>query len=211
MQKASYTVDSTPTRRMVCSTPNLQSIPHNTPEAAMIRAAFRKAYKPTNENTPMIKDTKTWFEKAVPNPTAKNLQVQLGVHLEEISEMFEAMKVTADGDMYCGQSWDILEQDLKVMAAKLKRGTCTITSLKVDEVLDAIADQRVTGIGVGHMLGMNTTLATEKVDASNWSKFDAEGNPLFDANGKITKGPNYKKPDLTDCLPSLERVASVIG
>ncbi len=30
---------------------------------------------------------------------------------------------------------------------------------------------------------------------SNESKLDADGNPLYDANGKFLKGPNYWKPE----------------
>lgn len=30
---------------------------------------------------------------------------------------------------------------------------------------------------------------------SNESKLDAQGNPIYDANGKFLKGPNYWKPE----------------
>ena len=32
-----------------------------------------------------------FFRKAVPNPTSKNLHVQVGVHFEEVTEMLDAM------------------------------------------------------------------------------------------------------------------------
>jgi predicted HAD superfamily Cof-like phosphohydrolase len=38
------------------------------------------------------------------------------------------------------------------------------------------------------------------VNTSNWSKFSPEGEPYFDQNGKILKGPNYKAPDLSECV-----------
>ena len=41
-----------------------------------------------------MKNTKQWFEQAVPNPTTKNLNIQVGCHLEEIEEM---MKMTRLG------------------------------------------------------------------------------------------------------------------
>lgn len=31
---------------------------------------------------------------------------------------------------------------------------------------------------------------------SNESKLGADGNPIYDANGKFLKGPNYWKPEL---------------
>jgi hypothetical protein len=32
------------------------------------------------------------------------------------------------------------------------------------------------------------------------SKLDSNGNPILREDGKVMKGPNYKKPDLTDLL-----------
>jgi hypothetical protein len=36
---------------------------------------------------------------------------------------------------------------------------------------------------------------------SNLSKLDDEGKPIYRADGKVMKGPNYKSPDLTHCFP----------
>jgi hypothetical protein len=66
-----------------------------------------------------------------------------------------------------------------------------------EEFLDSIADQIVTGVGVGHCAKMQVAEAVRRVNTSNWSKFDNDGNPIFNENGKISKGPNYTPPDLT--------------
>ncbi len=42
--------------------------------------------------------------------------------------------------------------------------------------------------------------AFARVHASNMSKLDSNGNPILREDGKVMKGPNYKKPDLTDLL-----------
>jgi hypothetical protein len=57
-------------------------------------------------------------------------------------------------------------------------------------------DQVVTGLGAAHCAGMKGAAACDRVNASNWSKFDHNGQPLRDVNGKITKGPNYQPPVL---------------
>jgi hypothetical protein len=36
------------------------------------------------------------------------------------------------------------------------------------------------------------------------SKLDNEGNPLYNKEGKVLKGPNYKPPDLTDLVEGSE-------
>ena len=43
--------------------------------------------------------------------------------------------------------------------------------------------------------------AMHRVFESNLSKLDENGKPIFRADGKVLKGPNYKKPDLTHCAP----------
>jgi len=42
--------------------------------------------------------------------------------------------------------------------------------------------------------------AFNRVHYSNMSKLDNEGKPVYDSNGKVLKGPNYKPPDLTDLV-----------
>lgn len=36
---------------------------------------------------------------------------------------------------------------------------------------------------------------------SNMSKLDEQGKPVYRADGKVLKGPNYQAPDLSSCLP----------
>ena len=42
--------------------------------------------------------------------------------------------------------------------------------------------------------------AFARVHNSNMSKLDSNGNPILREDGKVMKGPNYKKPVLTDLL-----------
>jgi hypothetical protein len=65
------------------------------------------------------------------------------------------------------------------------------------ELLDSLADQIVTAVGVGHCANMNVPEAVLRVNKSNWSKYDQDGQPIFKPNGKIDKGPNYVEPDLS--------------
>ncbi len=157
-----------------------------------------------------MKNTKQWFEAAVPNPTAKNLEVQLGVHLEEVAEMMVAFTVeTRSGISF--MKWEDCLQDIEEIATLLKTGQLKITSVDANAVLDGITDQQVTAIGIGHMLGMDTTGALAEVDRSNFSKFGKDGQPIFDENGKIKKGPHYVKPNLEPFLPSPERIQQVLN
>lgn len=135
---------------------------------------------------------KSWFEEAVPAPTDKNLQVQLGCHFEEVAEMLETLE---GGD---GHSKGILSsalEGIERLANTLKSGNASVTVHDKVEFLDSACDQIVTATATTHMLGMDFIGAISEVNNSNWSKF-VDGKPVFDENGKIRKGPNYKAPDL---------------
>ena len=43
--------------------------------------------------------------------------------------------------------------------------------------------------------------AMDRVFASNLSKLDDNGNPIYREDGKVLKGPNYQPPDLSVCVP----------
>ena len=43
--------------------------------------------------------------------------------------------------------------------------------------------------------------AMQRVYESNMSKLDEQGKPMYRADGKVLKGPNYIPPNLTDCVP----------
>ena len=40
----------------------------------------------------------------------------------------------------------------------------------------------------------------DRVYESNMSKLDDDGKPQYRSDGKVLKGPNYKKPDLYDLV-----------
>ena len=45
--------------------------------------------------------------------------------------------------------------------------------------------------------------AFNRVHLSNMSKLGADGKPIYREDGKVLKGPNYKKPDLSDLMDKI--------
>jgi hypothetical protein len=131
-----------------------------------------------------------WHKRARPEPTDADFNVQLGCHFEEIEEMMRFV-VTDDEEV-----WQEVRSQIYVLSKLLKLGELKVRVDNRNEFLDSIADQVVTGIGAAHCAGMKGAAACDRVNTSNWSKFDDNGQPLRDANGKITKGPNYQPPVL---------------
>ena len=65
------------------------------------------------------------------------------------------------------------------------------------EVADALTDILYVTYGAGHAFGINLDKCFEEVQNSNMSKLDENGKPIYNEHGKVMKGPNYIKPDLS--------------
>lgn len=132
-----------------------------------------------------LKNTKAWFEQAIPEPTIEQACIQIGCHIEEFHEMMWAMSMQFTELQSVEESFKNCEN-----MAMADTKFCN-----KNELLDALADQIVTAVGVCHMMGFDIEGALAEVNRSNFSKFE-DGKPVFDANGKITKGKHYTPPEL---------------
>jgi predicted HAD superfamily Cof-like phosphohydrolase len=65
------------------------------------------------------------------------------------------------------------------------------------EVADALTDILYVTYGAGHAFGIDLDKCFDEVQSSNMSKLDANGKPIYNESGKVMKGPEYFKPDLT--------------
>ena len=65
------------------------------------------------------------------------------------------------------------------------------------EVADALTDILYVTYGAGHAFGIDLDKCFEEVQNSNMSKLGEDGKPIFNEAGKVMKGPNYFKPDLS--------------
>ena len=67
----------------------------------------------------------------------------------------------------------------------------------IKEVADALTDILYVTYGAGHAFGINLDKCFEEVQNSNMSKLGSDRKPIYNDKGKVMKGPNYFKPDLT--------------
>ena len=70
----------------------------------------------------------------------------------------------------------------------------------IKEVADALTDILYVTYGAGHAFGIDLDKCFEEVQNSNMSKLDDNGKPIYNDKGKVMKGPNYFKPDLSKFL-----------
>ncbi len=138
-----------------------------------------------------------WFNKAKPAATLEDLNTQLGVHFEEVTEMLVTLH-TEDSDVH--KAIDEACEAMNKLSQLLKTQTVPVT-IKTEtraEFLDSICDQIVTAVGVGVYAKMNVAGGLDEVSESNDSKFDPiTGLPILNEHGKIMKGPAYRQADLT--------------
>tara|TARA_B100000609_G_C17174325_1_gene413455 strand:- start:682 stop:1089 length:408 start_codon:yes stop_codon:yes gene_type:complete len=75
------------------------------------------------------------------------------------------------------------------------------------EFLKELVDLLYVTYGTIHTMGWDADAAFEQVHASNMSKVDETGKPQYREDGKILKGPNYKKPDMKELVNEASKIA----
>ncbi len=150
-------------------------------------AQFVELSSPTGNE---LLNTLNWFKQAIPNPTDEQKCIQIGCHLEEVEEMLDEINLGGS----------IAQKEVLIESQSFKNASDyyinKVQDIQDDRLLDAMIDQIVTAVGVCHMMGFDIMSALAEVNRSNYSKFE-NGQPVFDENGKITRGKNYTKPNLT--------------
>ena len=89
----------------------------------------------------------------------------------------------------------ILEEEVAELRAAVEDGDLV-------EVLDALCDIQYVLDGTFLEFGLHGHKqdAMEEVHASNMSKLGADGRPVLREDGKVLKGPDFRRPDLTRIL-----------
>ena len=86
---------------------------------------------------------------------------------------------------------------IDLIKEELEELTEAINNKDILEVADALTDILYVTYGAGHAFGIDLDQCFEEVQNSNMSKLDENGKPIYNDSGKVMKGPNYFKPDLS--------------
>ena len=85
---------------------------------------------------------------------------------------------------------DLIKEELDELQGAIKNNDLL-------EVADALTDILYVTYGAGHAFGIDLDKCFDEVQNSNMSKLGENGEPIYNESGKVMKGPNYFKPDLT--------------
>ena len=99
-------------------------------------------------------------------------------------------KASFPDDRITSLRYDLIKEEL----GELKEA---MDKKDIKEVADALTDILYVTYGAGHAFGINLDKCFEEVQRSNMSKLSSEGKPIYNDQGKVMKGPNYFKPDLS--------------
>ena len=85
---------------------------------------------------------------------------------------------------------DLIKEELDELQEAMKNNDLL-------EVADALTDILYVTYGAGHAFGIDLDKCFDEVQNSNMSKLGENGEPIYNEYGKVMKGPNYFKPDLS--------------
>ena len=89
---------------------------------------------------------------------------------------------------------------IELIKEELEELTEAMQDENLIEVADALTDILYVTYGAGHAFGIDLDKCFEEVQNSNMSKLGEDGKPIYNEAGKVMKGPNYFKPDLSKYL-----------
>ena len=93
---------------------------------------------------------------------------------------------------------------LELIKEQLEELTEAMNNKDLLEVADALTDILYVTYGAGHAFGIDLDKCFEEVQNSNMSKLDQNGKPIYNEFGKVMKGSNYFKPNLSKFLKNIQ-------
>ena len=99
-------------------------------------------------------------------------------------------KASFPNDKITSLRYDLIKEELNEFKE-------AIDKKDIKEVADALTDILYVTYGAGHAFGIDLDKCFEEVQNSNMSKLGKDGKPIYNEKGKVMKGPDYFKPNLS--------------
>lgn len=114
----------------------------------------------------------------------ERVHMRMRLIYEEVSEL--------TGAVYGAQARRLLEETISSLPDDGTRDTI--------EAADALADLIYVIYGMALECGISLPAVLQEVQASNLSKLDSEGKPIYREDGKVLKGENFFPPNIKNAL-----------
>ena len=119
-----------------------------------------------------------------PNVDRERVHMRMRLIYEEVSEL--------TGAVYGAKARRLLEETISSLPDDDTRDTI--------ETADALADLIYVIYGMALECGISLPAVLREVQASNLSKLDGEGKPIYREDGKVLKGDNFFPPNVKSAL-----------
>ena len=100
------------------------------------------------------------------------------------------IKPSFSADKINNLRYDLIKEELEELKVAMENKDLL-------EVADALTDILYVTYGAGHAFGIDLNQCFNEVQNSNMSKLGEDGKPIYNEAGKVMKGPNYFKPNLS--------------
>ena len=95
---------------------------------------------------------------------------------------------------------NIIKLRINLIKEELLELEDALNEKNIEETADALTDILYVTYGAGHAFGIDLDKCFDEVQKSNMSKLDKFGNPIYNDQGKVMKGPLYFKPNFKKIL-----------
>lgn len=152
------------------------------------------------------------FHETFKHPVAKQLttstadirRLRVKLIAEELCELAQALGVPLELEVKPQNSVEDAKATMNGMVKSVWVAPAELcySDANVDmvETADALGDLDYVVQGGNLVFGIPAGLVMYAIHTSNMSKLGDDGKPIFDADGKVKKGPNFKEPDIAGVL-----------
>lgn len=95
---------------------------------------------------------------------------------------------------------DRLDLRLELIREEFEELTESTKKRDVIEMADALGDIAYVVVGFALEMGIDLNAVVAEIHASNMTKLGEDGKVIRREDGKVLKGPNYRKPDIKSVL-----------
>ena len=122
--------------------------------------------------------------------------------LKSVKIFHEAFRIKISNKPTLELSKDILKLRHSLMVEENNEYLKAVEERNLIEVADALGDMLYILCGTILTHGFQNLIEDifDEIQSSNMSKLGDEGKPIYRNDGKVLKGPNYKKPNIKKFL-----------
>ena len=122
-----------------------------------------------------------------------------GTNFELVGDFMEAFGQTVEPEPIIPDD-TIVDLRVDLIAEEFLELREAVANEDIVEIADALTDLLYVVYGAGHAFGIDLDECFLEVHASNMSKLDDDGQPIYREDGKVLKSDNYFKPNLSSVL-----------